>query len=233
MTAKIITITDQEDTKVAIDEAVQTLSEGGLVVYPTDTSYGLACDPRIPDAFENLFDVKQRERSSGLPLLFANSKQCREYHDFSGLELAIARLFWPGALTLIVSAKEGVPEHLISIKNSIAIRVPDHPIPRTIADLLGTPISGTSANLSGGASPFDLSVALEQLGDRVDLYIDGGPSRTNKNSTIIGVDDDSDGFSSIKVYREGALPIETLTEGLKFDTEALRFWTNRIIYADM
>ncbi len=233
MTAKIVRPANEEDVKNAISEAVEVLLAGGLVVYPTDTSYGLTCDPRNRDAFEKLFDVKQRSRSIGLPLLFADAKQCEEYHDFRGLEFAITRLFWPGVLTLIVSVKDSVPEYLSGSRGSLAIRVPNHEIPRGIAKQLQTPIAGTSANISGGPSPFDITTAYEQLGDSVELYIDGGASDAKNNSTIVGVDEESDGFSSVKVYREGALSIEKLTESLQFDSDALRFWTNRIVYADM
>lgn len=233
LTARVIRPTNEEEIKSAIAEAVEVLLAGGLVVYPTDTSYGVTCDPRNRDAFEKLFDVKQRSRSIGLPLLFADTKQCEEYHEFRGLEFAVTRLFWPGVLTLIVSVKEGVPEYLTGNRNSLAIRVPNHDIPRSIAKEMDTPIAGTSANISGGPSPFDVSVALEQLGDDINLYIDGGPSSLNNNSTIVGVDEEPDGFSSVKIYREGALTIEKLTESLQFDSDALRFWTNRIVYADM
>ncbi len=233
VTARIIRTENDDDLKSAIAEAVEVLASGGLVVYPTDTSYGLACDPRNREAFEKLFDVKQRNRNIGLPLLFGDIKQCEEYHDFTGLELAITRLYWPGALTLIVSVDASVPEHLTGGRGSLAIRIPNHVIPREISKQLGTPIAGTSANISGGPSPFDVSVALDQLGNSVDLYIDGGASEITQNSTIVGVDEETDGYSSIKVYREGALSIDTLSKGLQVDSDALRFWTNRIVYADM
>jgi len=233
VTARILRPKSEEEIKNAISEAVEVLLAGGLVVYPTDTSYGLTCDPRNQEAFEKLFDVKKRSRSIGLPLLFTDSKQCEAYHEFRGLELAIIRLFWPGVLTLIVSTKEEVPEYLTGGRGSLAIRVPNHDIPRGLAKQLDTPIAGTSANLSGGPSPFEVQIAFDQLGDDVDLYIDTGPSNRDNNSTIVGVDEETDGFSSVKVYREGALSIEKLTESLQFDSDALRFWTNRIVYADM
>lgn len=231
--AKILKLEKSEDFAVAIDDAAEVLTNGGLVVYPTDTSYGLACDPRKPDSLTRLFDVKNRNRAIGVPLLFSDVGQCEVYHDFTGLESVITRLFWPGVLTLVVSAKDTVPDYLTGGRTSIAIRVPDHAIPRGIAKKIGSPIVGTSANISGGESPFDVSIALEQLGTGVDLYIDGGPSKANHNSTIVGVDEEKEGYSSIKVYREGVLSIDRLTESLRVDTDALRFWTNRIIYADM
>jgi L-threonylcarbamoyladenylate synthase len=202
-------------------------------VYPTDTSYGLACDPRLPEALEKLFAVKERNRNVGVPLLFSDTDQIQSYHDFSNLELVLTRLFWPGHLTLVVQAKSSVPEYLTGGHSTVAVRVPDHVVPRGIAKKIDSPIVGTSANKSGGSSPFDLSSAMEQLGNSVDLYIDGGKSASENSSTIIGVEDEQDGTSNIKVYREGQLTIQHLIDSLRIDADAIRFWTTRVTYAEM
>ena len=220
-----------EAQKQAIEAAVEVLRSGHLVVYPTDTSYGLACDPTKEEAVQRLIQVKQRGPDLGLPLLFADRKQCEKYHDFSDLELVLERLFWPGPLTLIVTPKVELPRPIIGNRSSIAVRVPDHVIPQGIAAMLGMPIVGTSANTSGGDSPFDVETAVKQLGDNVQLYIDGGLSRSTMNSTIVGVEPGTP--SNIRVYREGQLRIETLTESLRMDTDAHRFWSSRIVYANM
>ncbi len=222
----------KEDHDELVDRAVSVLSDGGLVVYPTDTSYGLGCDPRNVNALKRLLDTKKRDYRLGVPLLFYDIKQCEEFHAFQELEKILIRLFWPGALTLVVAPRQEVPEHIKGDRDSIAVRVPDHDIPRSIAKQLGSPIVGTSANISGGPSPFDMSVALEQLGDSVDLYIDAGPSGAAANSTIIGIVSGGE-KSHIKVYREGVISIERLTESLRVDFSALDFWTTRIIPADM
>jgi L-threonylcarbamoyladenylate synthase len=217
------------DCSIAVKKATAILESGGLVVYPTDTSYGLACDPRQSNALERLFEAKQRDRRFGVPLLFSDESQCESFHLFTELERVLTRLFWPGMLTLIVEANESVPDHITGGRSSIAIRVPDHIVPRSIAKELGGPIVGTSANLSGGLSPFDVSMSKEQLGDKIDLYIDGGPSRIQKNSTIIGVEKSG----SIKVYREGAISVEGLTEQLRIDSDTEGLWTIRITQADL
>jgi tRNA threonylcarbamoyl adenosine modification protein (Sua5/YciO/YrdC/YwlC family) len=234
MSPKILKIQDLGNCDDIISEASSVILEGGLVVYPTDTSYGLACDPRQEAALEKLVAVKRRDRKLGVPLLFSDLSQCETYHDFGNLERIIARIFWPGALTLVVFAKVTVPDYITAGRDSIAIRVPDHIIPRGIAKAIGVPIVGTSANRSGGASPFNVETALEQLGDDVELYIDGGPSSSSLNSTIIGVEESEiEGEpSNIKVYREGDISIGRLTEDLKVDSEALRFWSSRIVYPD-
>jgi len=160
--------------------------------------------------------------------------QCEEYHEFGGLERVIARLFWPGVLTLVVEAKPEVPDYITVGRSTIVVRVPNHVIPRGIAQRIGGPIVGTSANRTGGASPFNVAVAIDQLGEEVDLYIDGGPSSATSDSTIIGVEGtETEGPLNIKVYREGQLSINELSESLKVDTDALGAWTTRFVYTDM
>ena len=227
-------IENLEDCDDIIERAAEIVKSGGVIVYPTDTSYGIGCDPRIPEALERLKAVKRRDRRIGVPLLFNDIQQCETYHNFGGLEKVIARLFWPGILTLVVEAKPDVPDHITVGRSTIVIRVPDHIVPRGIAQKIGGPIVGTSANRSGGPSPFDVSVAIDQLGDEVDLYIDGGPSKSTADSTIIGVEGTgTDGPLNIKVYREGQLSINELSESLKVDSDALLAWTSRFVYTDM
>ncbi|TXT53981.1 MAG: hypothetical protein BAJATHORv1_100066 [Candidatus Thorarchaeota archaeon] len=228
VTAEVIVATD-DNYDDAIDRGVEVLKEGGIIVYPTDTSYGIACDPRNEEAISRLLDIKRRDAGMGVPLLFADLDQCEKYADMGSLEKVLARLFWPGMLTMVVTPIETLPEHITGNRTSLAIRVPNHPIPRGLAKGLGAPIVGTSANRTGGSSPFDIQTAREQLGDDVDLYIDCGPSDSDKNSTIIGVEEEG----SIKVYREGQLTINDLSETLKVDSDALKLWTSRIVYADM
>ncbi|MFW9846995.1 MAG: L-threonylcarbamoyladenylate synthase [Candidatus Thorarchaeota archaeon] len=235
MTSRTIKVDDIENCEDVIREAVSVLQGGGLVVYPTDTSYGLACDPTNEDAINRLLEVKKRNRGLGVPLLFSDFAQCELYHDFDNLERVLVRLFWPGALTLIVTPRESIPDLITGGRGSVAVRVPDHYIPRGIARGLGAPIVGTSANRSGGKNPFELSTAMEQLGDAIDLYIDAGPSSVEANSTIIGVEGTgNDGEPlNIKVFREGLLSVDRITEGLRVDSDGLRYWTSRIVYPEM
>jgi len=234
LTAEIMSVEDLGNCDAIIDRAAEIIRSGGLVVYPTDTSYGLGCDPRNPEAMDRLIAVKRRDRRLGVPLLFADLTQCEIYHDFGSLEKIIAKIFWPGQLTLIVTPTPSVPEHITADRNSVAIRVPNHIIPRGIAHRIGGPIVGTSANRSHGPTPFDVSDALDQLGNEVDLYIDAGPSSSSDNSTIIGVEGSGEGETlNIKIYREGALSTDIISESLKVDSDALRVWTTRFVFTDM
>lgn len=234
LTAEIIRIEDLDNCDTIIERASEIVKSGGIIVYPTDTSYGLGCDPRIPDALDRLKSVKRKDRQIGVPLLFNDMKQCEMYHDFGELEKVITRLFWPGMLTLVVEAKPEIPDHITVGRSTIVIRVPNHVIPRRIAQKIDGPIVGTSANRTGGPSPYDVAVAIDQLGEEVDLYIDGGPSLSTADSTIIGVEGTGiDEPLNIKVYREGQLSINELSEILKVDSGALNTWSNRFVYTDM
>ncbi len=235
LNAEIMAIDDINNCDNVLDRAAEVISSGGIVVYPTDTSYGLACDPRSRDSLDRLLAIKRRDRRVGVPLLFADTMQSESYHEFDDLEKIIVKLFWPGALTLIVEPKPEVPSHIMAGRGSIAIRVPDHIVPRGIARRIDGPIVGTSANRTGGPDPFDLSVAMDQLGDEVDLYIDGGMSSLRKSSTIIGVQKsiETEDTMNIKIYREGHLTVDDISKMMKVDSEAMRFWTVRIIEADM
>ncbi|MFQ5831208.1 MAG: L-threonylcarbamoyladenylate synthase [Candidatus Thorarchaeota archaeon] len=231
LTPRVLRVLDPSDWSEILAEASSVLLEGGLVVYPTDTSYGLGCDPQKKKALERLLSLKDRDRKLGVPLLFSDLTQCETYHDFGPLEEIIVRLFWPGALTLVVSPRETVPDYISGERASIAVRVPDHSIPRRLAEEIGGPIVGTSANRSGGPSPFEISVAIEQLGDEVDVYIDGGPSAASDDSTMIGVEKADTGGEhlDIRLYREGQLSMERISADLAKDPDALMFWTTRIV----
>jgi tRNA threonylcarbamoyl adenosine modification protein (Sua5/YciO/YrdC/YwlC family) len=165
----------------------------------------------------------------GLPLLFSDMTQCETYHDFNELERTLARLFWPGALTIVVSIKSPLSSLITGGRMSVAARIPDHVVPRSISKLIGAPIVGTSANVTGGPSPFAVETARNQLGDRVDLYLDAGPSMSKSNSTIVGVEPGTP--ANIRIYREGELSTEKLTEKLRVDSDASRFWSTRLVYS--
>ena len=225
-------VAKEDNYQNIIDRATEVIRGGGLIVCPTDTSYGLVCDSSNQAAIEKIISVKRRNRKLGVPLLFSDTKQCETYHEFNDIERVLTRLFWPGALTLVVTPKGSIPETITGGRGSIAVRVPDHIIPQGIAQGIKGPIVGTSANRSGEPSPFEITVAKDQLGDEVDLYIDAGLSKSGANSTIVRVEETDVDGASIKVIREGALTTSRLVESMKTDSEALRFWTTGMIITD-
>ncbi len=188
-----------------IERAVEILRSGGLVAYPTDTVYGLAALPSDDEAVERLFRVKQRRPDQSTPLLIASP------HDLTAIaaevpEVAqrLMRDFWPGGLTIVLAKAPGYRSKAIP-GETVGVRVPDHPVPRELVRLLGEPITGTSANVAGGPEPLTAGDVREQLGDAVDLVIDGGRCPGGRPSTVVDCT-----VEPVRIVREGAISREEL-----------------------
>ncbi len=165
--------------------AVEILRDGGVVAFPTDTVYGLAADARQPDAVAELYIVKRRAPDKAIPILIAGLEDLQ--HFVSHVPEPARRLmeaFWPGGLTLILPIAPNVPA-IISPGPGIAVRMPNHPVPRELIRRLGAPLATTSANISGAESPSTAQEVFAQLGRRVDLILDGGPTPGPIPSTIV------------------------------------------------
>lgn len=186
--------------------AVRILREGGVLAVPTDTLYGLAADAFNPDAIERIFSIKERPEGMALPVLLADVDQLKQVStDIPAAALALAETFWPGPLTLIVSCRDGVPPRLTAGQRTVAVRVPDHPVPRALARELGRPVTGTSANISGSRDPQTMEELVAQVGDRVDLVVASGPAPAGAASTIVDISGDYP-----LVVREGVIPSENI-----------------------
>src|SRR5919201_3568839 len=148
--------------------------EGELVVFPTDTVYGVACDPYNPAAIEKLFAAKGRVREKAIPLLLADAKYVRGVS--SGLPAAALHLgqaFWPGALTLVVPRRADLPPNL-SAGDTVAVRVPGHVELQRFLETCSGALAVTSANLSGQPDALTAGQAANYLGNRVRVVVDGG-----------------------------------------------------------
>src|SRR3990172_13213185 len=168
-----------------LERAAQLLRRGGLVAYPTDTVYGLAADPRNDEAVRKLFEAKGRKPEQSVPLLFASPQDLAYVvADVPDVALGLLREFWPGPLTIVLPKAQRFRSRAV-VGDTVAVRVPDHPVPREPSRLLGGPITGTSANLTGGPEPLTADDVRSQLGDRVDLIIDGGPCPGGTPSTVV------------------------------------------------
>jgi L-threonylcarbamoyladenylate synthase len=199
------------DIKEQIKKGVEILKKGGLVAFPTDTVYGLGVGAYQVSAVERLFTVKQRPREMALPLLLADFTQINEVAQFiSPTAWRLASKYWPGALTLVVYRSERVPDIISNGGDTVAVRIPDHPVPLALIKGLGMPVVGTSANLSGQPNALDALGVRTTLGDRLDLIIDGGPAPGGKESTVV----DITGEIPV-ILREGAISrqeLELITE---------------------
>jgi L-threonylcarbamoyladenylate synthase len=202
----IISAVDPEP--FALARAAAILHGGGLVVFPTDTFYGLAADPRHQGGVGRVFRAKGRAAAVALPLIAADLEQVRSASSgLSGLALRLAHVFWPGPLTLVVDAAESILPAVHGGSGTIAIRVPDHAVARQLAAASGFPVVSTSANRSKVAAVNSADAAIEAIGDLVDLVLDGGRTPGAAPSTIVDVR-----TPVPLLIREGAVPFSLVLE---------------------
>lgn len=187
-----------------IRRAAAILRGGGIVAFPTETVYGLGADAFNPLAVARIFEIKNRPFFDPLILHIA------DFNDLSKLVMDIPihaeRLihrFWPGPLTLVLSKKDEVPDIVTAGLPTVAVRMPQHPIALDLIQKAGCPIAGPSANPFGYVSPTTAGHVREQLGDQVDLILDGGPCEVGLESTIISFIGEKP-----RLLRPGGLPLE-------------------------
>jgi L-threonylcarbamoyladenylate synthase len=174
--------------KNAKRRAVEVLKAGGLVAFPTDTVYGLGVSPWNLDAVARLYEAKSRPLYMAIPLLLSDASQLsrvatipsRFEHEFKQL----VKRFWPGGLTLVLPKAAIVPD-AVSRGATVAVRVPDLELTRHVIRDAGGVLATTSANISGQPSPVTVQEVEDQLGDRIDLILDGGLSRGGVPSSIL------------------------------------------------
>jgi L-threonylcarbamoyladenylate synthase len=172
------------------DEAVRVLRDGGLVCYPTDTVYGIGAAAGDDAAVRRLFAVKGRSPDKPLPLLLADVSDAARVAEVTPLAKALAGRFWPGALTIVMRKAVSYRSLALAGGDTVALRVPDYGLVRRIVRALGEPITGTSANRTGTRAPISAAEVAFQMGEMVELIIDGGQSRARLESTVIDITHD-------------------------------------------
>lgn len=194
------------DIQQQVDRGISILKRGGVVAFPTDTVYGLGACANLHQAVERVYQVKERPRNMALPLLLAHTLQISEVAEpVPPIAWLLVYNFLPGALTIVLHKSNSVPDIITGEGITIAVRIPAHPIPVALADGLGMPIVGTSANLSGKPSALTADEVYSQFGDKIDLVIDGGRCPGGRESTIVDVTRETP-----VVLREGAISSEEL-----------------------
>ena len=169
-----------------LERAVRCLLEGGLVAFPTDTLYGLAAAASNDRAVKRLFEVKGRPPNRPLPILIESFDDADVIaKDISPVARHLMEAFWPGGLTLVLRRHPRFRSLALAGGETVAVRVPDHPVALELLRRLREPITGTSANLSGLPGPRTAEDVRRQLGDRVDLIVDGGPCPGGIESTVV------------------------------------------------
>jgi L-threonylcarbamoyladenylate synthase len=196
------------DIQQQVEKGVSILKQGGLVAFPTDTVYGLGAWVGNQQAVARVYRVKQRPQNIALPLLLANVSQIGEVAEpVPPIAWLLAHNFLPGALTIVLHKSDLIPDIITAGGETVAVRVPAHPIPIALAQGLGVPIVGTSANVSGKPSVLTADDVYSQFGSNVDLVIDGGRCPGGRESTIIDVTGEEP-----VILREGAISREALRQ---------------------
>ena len=188
------------------DEAVRILRNGGVAAIPTDTVYGLAAAYDDVQAVDKVFSIKSRPSGLAVPLLLDDGRSVVRYvSDVPESLWALAKAFWPGPLTIVLPKSHLVSDKLTAGRDTVGLRVPDHWLPRYISKSLGKAITGTSANLSGSPSLTTAQAVEEQLGDAVDMVIDGGDASGTTASTVVDLSGDTP-----TILREGSVTLDDI-----------------------
>ncbi|MGI0068738.1 MAG: L-threonylcarbamoyladenylate synthase [Nitrosotalea sp.] len=186
-----------------IRKASSIVKKGGTVVFPTDTVYGLGCDPRNPQAVQSVYRIKGRNESKHLPILGFSVDEISKIAFFDELSKKIADKFWPGPLTLILKIKDYEIAKSLNLTNKVAVRVPNHPC--TLALLRECRILvGTSANPSGLSPSGDVKEIVDKLGG-YDILLDGGKINDPIESTVVEMNE-----NQLKILRSGKISEEEL-----------------------
>jgi L-threonylcarbamoyladenylate synthase len=193
-----------------IQEAVKLLKTGGVVVFPTDTLYGLGADVFSISALERVFSIKGRSLGLALPVLVNCWEQVKLVARFTEVGAKLAERFWPGPLTLVLPKRDRLPELVTGGRDTVAVRMPDHRVPLALSRDLGGPITGTSANLSGAPDLLTLETLQAQLGEQVDYIIRTGPAPNGTASTVVDVTEETP-----RLVRPGAISLESIRAALE------------------
>ncbi len=190
---------------ISIDQATATLRCGGVVAFPTDTVYGVGTDPFQPKAVRKLYQIKGRPMDKPIPILVGSVDDVQHVaQDLPPMFNQIAERFWPGGLTLIVKAKT-LPSEVTAGGDTVGVRMPDHPIALALLQRFGGAIATTSANRSDEPPATSATEVRSELGELVDIVLDGGATVTRIASTVLDLT-----VSPPHILRQGGVSMDQL-----------------------
>jgi len=190
--------------EIGIGKASQIIENGGIVVFPTDTVYGIGCNPYNIESVRKVYKIKSRDFAKPFPVLVSSKETASQIVEFDEISKKLVEKFWPGQLTIILKLTDmKLKESLNLTTNKIALRVPNH---KCTLQLLGKCryLIGTSANVSGQPSFFDPQECIKNI-ENYDIFVDGGTITSKGESTIIEMQNEE-----IKIIREGSLSKEEI-----------------------
>ena len=199
----MIKILKVECNEEGIKKTSQIIKEGGIVVFPTDTVYGIGCNPYNEKAVKKIYEIKSREKIKALPVLAYSIDIVKKIVVIDKFTENILQKNWPGPLTLILELKDQELKKSLNLQNKIAVRIPDSECTLKLLEKCEL-IVGTSANISGNSSHTDPDNCLKNI-KNYDLFLNGGTITSKGESTIIEIKNEA-----IKIIREGALKMEDI-----------------------
>lgn len=200
-----------KNTDEVIQEAIKVLTSGGLIIFPTETAYGVGADATNAEAITKLLSYKQRPVGKAISIAVSSKEMTDEYIEINQTANNIIKNFLPGPITVVAESKHKVDSRLEAENGTIGIRIPNYKLVLDIINAFGKPITATSANLSGGKTPYSIeditSSWTENKKSMIDLIIDGGELPKNPPSTVIDTTTDD-----LKVYRQGRIDPRKMTK---------------------
>ncbi|HSF28250.1 MAG TPA: L-threonylcarbamoyladenylate synthase [Nitrosopumilaceae archaeon] len=190
-----------------INLAATTIKNGGVVVFPTDTVYGIGCDPRNAKAVEAIFRIKKRKESKQLPVLAYSKDEVSKIAVFDDISNKIADKFWPGQVTLVLKLKDNEIKKAMNLNDKVAVRVPNHPCVLALLKECKL-IVGTSANFSGQPA-FSDSRKVQENFSGYDVFLDSGTISNSTSSTIVEVKN-----GILRILRQGKITKEEIINSL-------------------
>jgi L-threonylcarbamoyladenylate synthase len=197
----------------SIREAATTILKGGIVVYPTDTVYGLGCYPFDKEAVNKVADVKRRSKGN-FPVLVRSIEKAKELGEVDGDAETLALRFWPGPLTIVVSSRAEFPPPIVGSDRMVGLRVPGRKDTLDLISMCGGSLVGTSANISGAPAMRRADEALKTFEGKVDLVLDGASLSKSPESTVVRVTG-----RHVDILREGAVSRQEIVMALKAKVE--------------
>lgn len=186
-------------------KAIEVIKQGGIVIFPTDTAFGIGCRMDNEDAIKRLFEIRKRPVGQATPVLFDSVKTVRKYVNPFDVKIeGLMDKFWPGALTIILKCDISmVPDLVRGGGKNLGVRIPDHEIPRKIVKEIGLPILGPSANFHGEKTPYKFEELDKELIKLVDFIVEGKTKGENLASTVIDCTDEP-----WRIIRQGNVEID-------------------------
>ncbi len=190
--------------KEGIEKASQIINQGGIAIFPTDTVYGIGCNPYNKDSVRKIYEIKSRDISKPFPVLVYSKEIAEKIVFFDEFTKKIVEKFWPGTLTIILKLTDAKLKKSLNITDKIAVRVPDHKCTLELLKKCNF-LVGTSANISGHSSFTNPDECFNNI-QKYDIFVDGGMITSKTESTIIEIENEE-----IKIIREGSLSYEEIS----------------------